>query len=752
MQAAHTARTSHPVADDAAATIPLAFYSAAVAAGFARVFSGWQFLDNLLVLVVLGHGLSFLMRRGRVSGWIAVPLIALVLGWAIGAMHYRFTYSYLLPTSDTWNLFTSELELVRDQFSTAVAPVIFGGGWDVLASIGVAGSVLIADTFAFRAAARAEALVPGGVLFVFVAALGDDRDRISLTVLLIGAGVLATAMLRAYHSGRISSIGGRRSASGLALPGAIGAALVIALSAGLVGPALPGANAEPIYDATEGGSDPSGPVSPLVDIKARLTNRSNTEMFIVQSNVASYWRSTALADFDGRRWGIPERRLESAEGVLGTGTPGADREIRQNLRIVNLGGTFVPAAPDPVGITAQDTVRVAWSEQDATLFAVDHTLTAGDEFAIVSSAPVLDGSSLADATSIDPGDPIYMELPEGFPDVARETAVEVTAGASTSYEAAVLLQDWFRAEFEYSLEAQSGHGSNAIASFLREKVGYCEQFAGAYAAMLRSIGIPTRVAVGYTSGIEQNPGTYSVRGKNAHAWPEVWFDDVGWVLFEPTPGRGAPGAEGYTSVAPAQDDSATATGAEVVEDAGEQPTPTTAPATDEFDPSILGDEFLDTSAAGAIPEEPAPSPSRPDVPILPALGVLAVVVLAPALSRWLARRRPGAPEVQMGRYWQRALRSLEDVGVPLLPGATPIETATGAAERFPIAARPARGLAQAVTEATYRADGTRDLDVLGSYGHSTIRDCASWSRQIERAVTDSMSVTSRLVRHFTRWR
>jgi transglutaminase-like putative cysteine protease len=62
--------------------------------------------------------------------------------------------------------------------------------------------------------------------------------------------------------------------------------------------------------------------------------------------------------------------------------------------------------------------------------------------------------------------------------------------------------------------------------------------------MLRSIGIPTRVAVGYTSGIEQNPGTFSVRGKNAHAWPEVWFDDVGWVLFEPTPGRGAPGAEG----------------------------------------------------------------------------------------------------------------------------------------------------------------------------------------------------------------
>jgi transglutaminase-like putative cysteine protease len=270
--------------------------------------------------------------------------------------------------------------------------------------------------------------------------------------------------------------------------------------------------------------------------------------------------------------------------------------------------------------------------------------------------------------------------------------------------------------------------------------------------MMRSIGIPTRVSVGYTSGIEQSPGTFSVRGKNAHAWPEVWFDDVGWVLFEPTPGRGAPGAESYTSVAPAQDDSTSPTGAEVVDEANDQPTPTTVAASDEFDPSILGEDFLDTSAGGGLPEEPATAPSSGGLPILPTLGVLAAIAVAPALSRWFARRRTGSPEAQMSRYWQRALRSLADVGVPLRPGATPIETAAGAADRFPIAARPARGLAQAVTEATYRADGTRDLDVLGTYGHSTIRDCASWSRQIDRAVTDSMSVTARVLRHFTRWR
>ena len=752
MSVASTGHPAHPVGDDLGAALPLSLFSVMVAAGFARVFAGWQWLDNLLVLVVIGHGVSFALRRNRIAGWIAVPVVALALGWAIGAMHYRYTYSYLLPTSETWDLFRSELDLVRGQFGSAVAPVIYGGGWDVLASIGVAGSVLLADAFAFRAYARAEALVPGGVLFVFVAALGDDRDRLTLTVLLIGAGVLATVMLRAYHGGRMSSIGGRRSSSSLALPGAIGAAIVIAVSSGVVGPALPGANAEPIYDATEGGGGISEDVGPLVDIRARLTNRSNTEMFVVRSNLARYWRTSTAAEFDGRRWRSPERQLASAEGVLGSGTSGADREIRQNLRIVNLGGSFLPAAPDPIGLTAPEGVDVTWSQADATLSTGDHTLAAGDVFDIVSSTPVLDDAALVGATSTDPGDPIYFDLPDDFPDIARETAEEVTAGARTSYEAAVLLQHWFRSEFVYSLEAQSGHGSSAIVSFLRDRIGYCEQFAASYAAMMRSLGIPTRVAGGFTSGIEESPGTYSVRGKNSHAWPEVWFDGIGWVLFEPTPGRGAPGAEGYTSVAPAQDDSASPADGDATGERSEQPAQTTAPVRDEFDPRLLGEDFLDPGAGGGLDEEPAPAPGGGGIPVLPALVVLLVIAVAPAVSRWYSRRRTGSPEAQLSRCWMRALRSLQDVGVPLDEAATPLETASAAAERFPISARPARGLAEAVTEATYRADGTRDLEVVGSYGHSTVRDCASWSRQIERAVTDSISYPARAVRHFTRWR
>jgi transglutaminase-like putative cysteine protease len=740
------------VPDDLAAAVPLALFSTAVAAGFARVFSGWQFFDNLLALVVLGHGASFALRRARIAGWIALPVVALMLAWSIGAMHYRFTYRYLLPTSDTWNLFSSELDLVRDQFSTAVAPVIYGGGWDVLASIGVATTVLLSDAFAFRAYARAEALVPGGVLFVFVAALGEDRDRVSTTVALVAAGVLSTAMLRAYHTGRRSSIGDRRSSSSLALPGALGAAAAIALAAGVIGPSLPGAGAEPIYDATGGGGGLSTVVNPLVDIRSRLTNRSNAEMFFVQTNEPSYWRSAALAEFDGRLWGIPERRLSSAEGRLAV-SESAERQILQNMRIINLGGSFVPAAPDPVEVTAPPGIDMRWSAEDATLFARDHELVSGDTFVISSMAPVLDAAVLEGATSADPGDPIYLELPDGYPDAARAAAAEATAGARTPYEAALLLQQWFRTEFRYSLDVQSGHGSNAIESFLRSRAGYCEQFAGTYASMMRSLGIPARVAVGFTQGTEQLPDSYIVRGKNAHAWPEVWFDGIGWVLFEPTPGRGAPGIADYTGVAPEQDESAVPPpepGAEPAESPSVVPTTVVDPGF--LDPD-LGENFLDPGTGGGFAEDPAAGSGGRDVPVLAILAVLVLAAIAPAVSRWFARRRrAGAPASQLTRYWRRAVRSLEDVGVTYDPSDTPLEAARHAAQQFPISGRPIRGLAEAVTAATYRADGTTGLEVVGSYGHSTMRDCASWCRQIERAVLDSISYPARVARHFTRWR
>ncbi len=760
----HTQRLDSGPWGDAIASVALLTYSLAVAAGFSRVFSGWEFFDNLAVIAIVGHGGAYVLRVTRTPIWAAFPLTALVLVWLVGAMFYRETYSLLLPTPDTWSLFRLDLDVIGRQFPTAVAPVKFLAGWNVVAAAGVAAAVLLADTFAFRAFARAEALVPGGVLFVFVAALGTDRGRIASTMLLVGTGVVATIVLRQHHAPvRSATIGSARpNLSGRMLPVALGSALAIALIAGFVGPRLPGANAEPIYETKGGnGGSVTEVVSPLVDIRSRLTNRSTTELFTVRADIDSYWRSSALASFDGRVWGIPSRGLTRTNSSIGEAAPGSI-QIRQEIVINNLGGPLLPAAADPTNANGvgdiQDDLR--WNADSATLVKTGSDLERGDTFLVESASPRFTAAQLAASSSDNSGDPIYLELPADFPSSVRETTLGVVGDMTNTYEIAFTLQHWMRDNFEYSLEIQEGHGNNEIESFLRNRVGYCEQFAGTYAAMLRTIGIPSRVSVGFTPGENDGSGTYSVLGRNAHAWPEVWFDDYGWVPFEPTPGRGAPFAENYTDV-PQEQEQPPAGG----DTSDEGAVPGSTPPSTVVTPTTIVDPG--TPAVSTIPGIPAaPATTTPPVdsePVAAAvsanvsipwrqLGLLLLIGLTiamPVIVRRVRRSLAGAPRTQLAGLWDRATVAMEEMGLESAAGLTPLEVADATSSVFAVAARPMQSLAEVVTEVNYAADGEDKLNKIGSYGTTTLESCASWCRQVERAVTDSLTPTAKIRRYFT---
>uniref|UniRef100_UPI002618328D DUF3488 domain-containing protein n=1 Tax=Ilumatobacter sp. TaxID=1967498 RepID=UPI002618328D len=278
---------------DLAATAALTLYSLAVAAGFARVFSGWDFFRDLAVLVLLIHGLSFALRRLRVTGWLAIPIVSVSALWLLVAIHYSPTMSWLVPRGATWTEIDLEVGVVRDQFQTAVAPVFYGAGWAVLAGFAVIIAVVMADSFAFRAEARGEALVPGGVLFVFIAALGSPRLRITVTALLIAAGFVAVVALRSMHDrSRRVELTSSRSRGSMLLPTAVASAVAIAVMAGFIGPRIPGADADPLYETRGRGGGVTNVISPLVDIRSRLTNRSNVELFRVNADAEAYWRVT----------------------------------------------------------------------------------------------------------------------------------------------------------------------------------------------------------------------------------------------------------------------------------------------------------------------------------------------------------------------------------------------------------------------------------------------------------------------------
>ncbi len=730
---------------DVAATLGLALYSLIAALGFARVFGDWEFVGDAVIIVVVGHGASLVLRRLPVPGAVAVIATLLALIWTVGYLHYPATFSSWLPTTTTWDVASADLALVRDQFRVAVAPVEYVGGWALLASIGAAFVVFASDTFAFRAHARGEALVPGAVLFVFVAALGADRSRIPLTLALVAAGFLAAALLRARGTTAPRTLLGRpRHPLTTILPAAAVAGGLVVLAAWVIGPRLPGATAEALVDTRNEGGGVTEVLSPLVDIRSRLVNRSAAELFVVGASAPAYWRATALPEFDGRTWGLPDRSLEDVEGGLQDARPGST-ENRQELVISALSGPLVPAAAEPVAASGDD---LRWNAETSTLVKIDQPLAAGDRFQIVSAMPSFSPEELRGSTSSQPPDPIYLELPDDFPSSVREQARVVTAGSTSAYDSALTLQNWFRSEFEYSIDIPQGHGNSAIEAFLRQRIGYCEQFAGTFAAMARSLGIPARVAVGFTPGLLQPDGTRSVLGRNAHAWPEVWFDQFGWVPFEPTPGRGAPGAESHTGVAPAQDESLPTPGELAT---GEVQAPVVAPETT-LPPAV-------PPQPGVTEAQPAIQPFTVTVPgrqlawnlVLGILAAVAAAAAAPAVVRRWRRRHPhteAAAEIE--DLWDRAIGAVQATGFHVDPSRTPIEQAHAAAPKLPVAARPLQSLAVLATEAAYASDEeVQQIVVPAIPGESGPR---RWCRQVERIAADAMTAGGRLRRYFTVWR
>lgn len=133
-------------------------------------------------------------------------------------------------------------------------------------------------------------------------------------------------------------------------------------------------------------------------------------------------------------------------------------------------------------------------------------------------------------------------------------AQSITSSAPTPYDKAIKLQQWFTTpgRFTYSLNASEANNPTALKDFLlHSRRGFCQQFAFAFAVLARLLNIPARVAVGYTAGTNMGNGNYRVTTSDAHAWPELYFQGVGWLAWEPTPagnaaGQGTAKAPAYT--------------------------------------------------------------------------------------------------------------------------------------------------------------------------------------------------------------
>jgi transglutaminase-like putative cysteine protease len=135
----------------------------------------------------------------------------------------------------------------------------------------------------------------------------------------------------------------------------------------------------------------------------------------------------------------------------------------------------------------------------------------------------------------------YLQLPESFSPRIRDLSISLTQNIYNTYEKIQAITKYLRENLSYAdkISDLPLDNSDPVEWFLfTEKRGFCTYFASAEVLLLRSIGIPARIVVGYTQGKSfDNGNKYEVSDKDNHAWPEVYFNGIGWIAFEPTPSQ-----------------------------------------------------------------------------------------------------------------------------------------------------------------------------------------------------------------------
>jgi len=620
-----------------------------------RVFADTSFIAPLVFTLLVAHGVLIATRWFGFGTTTSALVSLLATVAAVVAIHYSQTaIAAILPSSGTVDQFRLDMTQAQELFQTTKTPVPAVTGFLVVTSGALWIIAFASDWAAFRLFAPGQALIPFLSMVIFVAMLGTDLDRLSTTATVLISGVLFLlahrAASRAAQGIWLDQGPGRGYVSLMPAGGIV--AIIAALAGILGGPAVPGANEAPLVELGDEAREENKPlevVSPLVQIQPRLVDQSNAILFTVETNQRAYWRIAALDVFDGSLW-RSQGQFRSADDALPVDYP-SDAPVdlvRSTFDLQSLNVVWAPAPYLPTGFENFSDVGVNYESESATFIVDTNDQQASDglRYTVTSQIPNFTPDMLTRlaAGSDETADARYLDLPEDYSPLARETAFNIIGTETDPYQQALLLQNYFRDNFTYDIDVAKGHDIRRLEDFLTVQRGYCEQFAGAYASMARAIGLPSRVATGFTPGDQDpnNPNLYYVRGKHAHAWPEVFISGAGWVAFEPTPGRGAPNATDYTGVPETQDSfetqseaaqDAEAVTAEVQQGPAAAPTPTVVP--EGFEEPVPEPEDL---AADPLQAEGGLGGSL--VTILLILAALAAWIFGvPALKRWRDRRR-----------------------------------------------------------------------------------------------------------------
>jgi transglutaminase-like putative cysteine protease len=533
----------------------------------------------LIVLVATTGAVALLltarMRPGRAATAARVAIAAATLLVALLAAGLQARL--LLPGH--WDSLADGLDRGLSGVRTASYPYSDTDGWVRLTILLLPPLVLsAAAALAFwpgrrRAARDTAALALVVAMFGIALAtrrLDAETGRGLALLVLIGAWLWLPGMRRAHATAAAAAVA---LAGLLAIPlsGRIddGTALLDYRSWGLWSPDRSGAT---VFDWSHN----YGPMNWRRDGRTVLNVRSSEPM---------YWKSETLDTFDGFRWVHTARRVRQAPGSELPPPPLEPRWLRRmgvtvrDLRsdtVIGAGTIRDVDGADPIALQADGTARLLGGEvlEEGDTYTVlayvpdpsaarmraagtpPETMRGYTEILLPTPDQVsLEGSgSRSDVLRSHAGAPLPVSV--GVAGDARQPELEVergildspyartyrlarrlAAGQKTDYDVARNVERWLERELRYSEEPP--RRALPLQDFLfRDRRGYCQQFSGAMALMLRMNGVPARIGAGFAPGLrDAESGEFRVRDLDAHSWVEVYFDGIGWVPFDPTPSR-----------------------------------------------------------------------------------------------------------------------------------------------------------------------------------------------------------------------
>jgi transglutaminase-like putative cysteine protease len=540
---------------------------------------------------------------------------------------------------------------------------------------------------ALRSRARLLPALPGLAAFALAlpVAVGGTGSNLLLAPAVVGAAAL-TALVRGPS--------GRGLGAGPLPRAAFVAGLVLA--AGLVGPRLPLAAGQHPFDPRQHlappGAAPLDAVNPLDEVSAWLLD-PGVPLFVVRSPSPQNWRLLALDRFDGSTWWPPARYVPTGGRVPAPATAVAGgAPVEQDFVVQGLSGPWLPAADRPVSLAG----AVVEVDPDTGSLVLSGGMRPNLRYRVVSTVSRFTPSELREAAPapLPPG-----TWPGAGAEEIQRLAQQATAGGSFPFQQAVLLADYLRTNYVADPGAPPGHSYRSLQFFLTvTRRGTSEQFATAYALLARSLGLPSRVVVGFRPGTRLGDG-WQVDSGDVLVWPEIDFRGLGWVPFFPTPGQGSPGAG---ALVPAGESAAR--------------------------------QGIDRGLAEAAPARPAivrrppgPGQARPAGPprwwmagpvlALPALAGPAALLGWPAWRRRRRRTRP-TPAGRVAGAWQETISQLRRVG--LRPAGT---LTAGDVAEFGIgvvggdAAAPLRALAALANRAGFGPRPAVESDAAAAWRH-----------------------------------